>query len=72
MIEQGLFQKHFVGRDGFVWWTGQVVSDSWKDNIEGSTNKNVPVKDHKGFDYRYQVRIMGYHPSDKELSLIHI
>ena len=66
MIEQGLFQKHFVGRDGFVWWTGQVVSDSWKDNIEGSTNKNVPVKDHKGFDYRYQVRIMGYHPSDKE------
>ena len=45
MIEQGLFQKHIVGRDGFIWWVGQIVSDSWKDNIVGSTADGVPLSD---------------------------
>ena len=64
MIEQGLFQKHIVGRDGFIWWVGQIVSDSWKDNIVGSTVKEVPLSNQEGFSYRYQVRIMGYHTAD--------
>ena len=81
MIEQGLFQKHIVGRDGFIWWVGQIVSDSWKDNIVGSTVKEVPLSNQEGFSYRYQVRIMGYHTADDSenglkdadlLSLIHI
>ena len=25
MIDQGFIKKHFVGRDGFQWWIGQVV-----------------------------------------------
>ena len=25
MIEQGLFKKYFVGRDGFYWWIGQIA-----------------------------------------------
>ena len=66
MIDQGLFQKHVVGRDGFIWWIGQVASDSWRENIPGSTDKNVPLSQQDGFGYRYQVRIMGYHTADTE------
>jgi len=65
MIEQGLFKRHFVGRDGFIWWIGQIASEkSWKDNIPalpvGSNN------DIQGFGERYRVRIMGYHTYDPE------
>ena len=32
MIEQGLFKRYFVGRDGFVWWIGQIPNeDVWKE-----------------------------------------
>ena len=68
MIEQGLFKRHFVGRDGFIWWIGQIADDSWTKNLSGSSPKNTPVADQPGFGYRYQVRIMGYHTADdKEL-----
>ena len=68
MIEQGLFKKYFVGRDGFYWWIGQIApEDSWRDNkigIPGETNKDTP-----GFGERYKVRIMGHHTaSPSELS----
>jgi hypothetical protein len=33
MIEQGLFKRHFVGRDGFIWWIGQIANDSWTQNL---------------------------------------
>ena len=37
MIEQGLFKRHFVGRDGFQWWVGQIPpEESWKENKSGS------------------------------------
>ena len=69
MMESGLFHKHFVGRDGFIWWIGQVASDSWKENIVGSTNQTTQeyVSSQPGFGYRYQVRIMGYHTADDNL-----
>ena len=64
MIEQGLFKKHFVGRDGFIWWIGQVVSaKEWEANTPG--NPTATNNDHKGFDYRYKVRIMGYHTASQ-------
>lgn len=64
MIEQGLFKRHFVGRDGFIWWIGQVVSDKeWVANISG--NPTDTNESHLGFDYRYKVRIMGYHTAIK-------
>ena len=66
MIEQWLFQKHIVGRDGFIWWIGQIASDSWKDNWEGSQPENITLSDNKGFEMRYQVRIMGYHTANPE------
>ena len=32
-IEQGLFKKQQVGRDGFYWWMGQVVpAKFWEEN----------------------------------------
>ncbi len=45
MIDQGLFQKKIVGKDGFIWWIGQVASDSWQMNIVGSLPKGVSAKD---------------------------
>ena len=63
MIEQGLFKRYFVGRDGFIWWLGQIAPEStWKDNKPGSpvgTNNDI-----KGFGERYRVRIMGYHTAN--------
>ena len=63
MIEQGLFKRYFVGRDGFIWWIGQIAPEStWKDNKPaGPVGSNG---DMQGFGERYRVRIMGYHTAD--------
>lgn len=59
-VEQGLFKRHFVGRDNFIWWLGQIVDETkWSGNIPGY--RTSTTEDHKGFEYRYKVRIMGYH-----------
>lgn len=51
-MEDFLLKSNFVGRDGFVWWVGQIPKiDSWIEN-QGD----------KGWGVRYKVRIMGYHP----------
>ena len=60
-MEQGVFDKHFVGKDGFIWWIGVIASDSWKENQPGSTPDGIPLVDQIGISERYQVRIMGYH-----------
>lgn len=63
MIEEQLFQKHFVGRDGFVWWIGQVVDQTkWQDNINGRREASTDAI--PGFGERYKVRIMGYHTAN--------
>ena len=65
MIEQGLFKRHFAGRDGFIWWIGQVVSEEkWTGNIPGK--RTDTTEDHKGFGERFKVRIMGYHTANKK------
>ena len=64
MIEQqGLFKKHFVGRDGFDWWIGQIVKETeWRDNLPGVAQRtNAGIG---GFGERYKVRIFGYHTAD--------
>lgn len=54
MLDQSLLQSHFIGRDGFRWWLGQIpVIDSWSEQLDGS-----------GWGLRYKVRILGYHPLD--------
>ena len=64
MLDQGLFKNHFVGRDGFVWWIGQIADENtWKANIPGfPAPTNEPTEGEAiGFGERYKVRIMGYH-----------
>ena len=63
MLENSLLKQHFVGLDGFVWWIGQVASESaWTPNIPGSRQNSLSGI--KGFGERYKVRIMGYHTAD--------
>ena len=65
MLEQGLIKTHFLGKDGFIWWIGQVVDQSkWIGNLP--TTPTDTTEDHKGFDFRYKVRIMGYHTGSPE------
>ena len=60
MDDPGFIKSHFLGRDGFIWWIGQVVDETkWAGNFPGVPTKST--KGQKGFDFRYKVRIMGYH-----------
>ena len=70
MIEQGLLKKHFVGRDGFHWWIGQIPDAKvWRENLPATLESNTGSSSYKGFGERYKVRIMGYHTAVKsELS----
>ena len=54
MIENALLGKsNFLGRDGFLWWIGQVAPrKGQKDQVD----------DGAGWGNRYKVRIQGYHP----------
>ena len=66
MIDQlaALGKVNSIGRDGFVWWIGQVAPpQSWRDvnaNIRNSGAKPARVK----------VRIVGYHPFDPEGNIL--
>ena len=53
------FKSNFVGKDGFIWWIGQIPDEKvWESQI----------KNGKGaWGVRYKVRIMGYHPYAKNL-----
>jgi len=60
MLEQGLIKTHFLGKDGFIWWIGQIVdSTKWAGNLPETPTDTTDGQ--KGFDFRYKVRIMGYH-----------
>ena len=67
-MENIFVKNHFVGRDGFIWWIGQIPNeDVWKENKSGFPQKNN--EECPGFAERYKVRIMGYHtavPSEIE------
>lgn len=57
MIDESLLKSHFIGRDGFRWWIGQVAPQSaQKNQFNGS-----------GWGNRVKVRVMGYHPYSNEL-----
>ena len=56
MIEESLLKSNFVGRDGLLWWVGQVAPEKAQgDQINGA-----------GWGNRVKVRIMGYHPHSLE------
>lgn len=56
MIEESLFKSNYLGKDGFIWWIGQVASpEYWK-------TEETSIKD--GWAFRCKVRIVGYHTFD--------
>ena len=64
-IEAALVKSNFVGKDGFVWWIGQIAPNhTWEDNQP----KNLldTTVEEKGFGHRFKVRIMGYHTARKD------
>jgi hypothetical protein len=64
MIDQSLFKKHFVGKDGFTWWIGQVApEETWAENKTGTIDESAQAK---GFGERYRVRILGHHTENVE------
>lgn len=78
MIEESLLKSNFVGKDGFIWWIGQVADPSvWRNEKVSLTNsKGEANKD--GWGYRCKVRIVGYHSfsknelPDKDLPWAHV
>ena len=66
MIDQlaTLGKVNSIGRDGFLWWIGQVAhKDSWRE-----VNKAISLRGYKG--NRVKVRIVGYHPFDPEGNIL--
>ena len=60
MIDNELIKKYFVGRDGFIWWIGQIAPENkWSPNVPG--RRVASTGEIKGFNDRFKVRILGYH-----------
>lgn len=50
MLDQSLIKSNAIGRDGFIWWIGQIPPEG---NHHGQING-------AGWGNRYKVRILGY------------
>lgn len=54
MLDQSLIKTNFLGRDGFIWWIGQIPPEgNHREQINGG-----------GWSHRYKVRILGYDSPD--------
>lgn len=78
MIDERLFKVNHIGKDGFIWWIGQVApAEYWKSKVMNS-NFTDPNKASKTWPERCKVRIVGYHSfrkndlSDEDLPWAHI
>jgi hypothetical protein len=61
MIEESLLKSNFAGKDGFIWWIGQVADPSvWRNEKTRLTNSSGEANQN-GWAYRCKVRIVGYH-----------
>lgn len=74
MIEESLLKSNFLGRDGFVWWIGQVAPASVWRNEKSKIDSGKNKRDSKGnpeigdsWAYRCKVRIVGYHTFDGDI-----
>lgn len=58
MIEESLLKSNYAGKDGFIWWVGQVAGpESWK-------NEKARIDTEGSWAFRCKVRIIGYHTFD--------
>ena len=75
MIDESLLKSNFLGKDGFIWWIGQVADPKvWRNEdsrvegekgiIPGEKSAGQPI-DKEAWGYRCKVRIIGYHSFDK-------
>ena len=56
MIEESLLKSSFLGKDGFIWWIGQVADPKvWRNEKTRIDNGT------QAWGYRCKVRIIGYH-----------
>ena len=73
MIEESLLKSNFIGKDGFIWWIGQVADPSvWRNEnsrVDGKKQKSGESNDEEAWGYRCKVRIIGYHSFDKNEDL---
>jgi len=61
MIEESLLKSNFIGKDGFIWWIGQVADPSvWRNEKSDFANKKGDSSQ-ESWAYRCKVRIVGYH-----------
>ena len=73
MIDESFLKSNFLGRDGFIWWVGQVADPSvWRNDKTRIDNGK------EAWGYRCKVRIIGYHSfsrnelKDEDLPWAHI
>jgi hypothetical protein len=66
MIEESLLKSNFIGKDGFVWWIGQVAPASvWRnEKSKPDAGENKKGAGSPSWAYRCKVRIIGYHTFD--------
>lgn len=65
MIEETLLKSNYIGKDGFIWWLGQVAPpESW--DIQEKIDIN-PKEYPTSWAYRCKVRIIGYHTFDRNI-----
>lgn len=65
MIEESLLKSNFVGKDGFIWWIGQVADPSVWRNEKSDFADRKGDSDSGSWGYRCKVRIVGYHSFDR-------
>jgi hypothetical protein len=63
MIEESLLKSNYLGKDGFIWWLGQVAPpEAW--DIPDKVDIDY-TKYGLAWAYRCKVRIIGYHTYDR-------
>jgi hypothetical protein len=69
MIEGSLLKSNYLGKDGFIWWIGQVApAKVWRDEKSWpDAGKNKKGEKSGSWAYRCKVRIIGYHPFDRNV-----
>ena len=69
MIEESLLKSNFIGKDGFVWWIGQIADPKvWRNEnsrVDGKERESGTPIDKEAWGYRCKVRIIGYHSFSK-------
>ena len=58
-LDQDLVKRNFLGKDGFIWWIGQIPEES--NYVENQTGRREEPGTVNGPGERYKVRIFGYH-----------